>query len=53
MQCAGPEILKGAPSTHRAAAENILQRKNVSVIRNSLVRPPTLVNRLNMGGGTF
>ena len=45
VQCAGPDILKGAPSTHRAAAENMLQRKNVLVIRNSLVTPPTLVNK--------
>ena len=53
MQSAGPDILKGAPSTHRAAAENMLQRKNVSVIRNSLVTAPTLFNRLDIGRCTI
>ena len=34
---AGPEILKGAPGTHREAAEKVLRQKGVSVIRNRKV----------------
>ena len=35
----GPEILKGAPATHREAAEKVLRQKGVSVVRNRKVEP--------------
>lgn len=40
---AGPEILKGAPGTHREAAEKVLRQKGVTIVRNKKVGIPTLL----------